>query len=135
MGVSIYFTHKFWKKSKAGEVDESTATWAILGAGVKVASGVVTKNPVLIVSGVVDGVLIFDIERGKRGLSKFSDIAFSDEALGYLTVVGGALATGVALRAFGSLPSLLAAATAGYVLYGYMKKKENPKALPVSFRG
>lgn len=125
-GVSVYFTHKLWKKSKAGDIDESTVTWAVLGAGVKVAGGVVTKNPVLIISGVVDGVLVLDIKRAECGLGRFQDTAFSDETLGYLTVAGGMLAAGIALRSFGILPSLIAA-TAGYVLYCYMKKRRTQK--------
>ena len=133
-GISVYFTHKLWKKSKAGDIEESTVTWAVLGAGVKIASGVVTKNPVLIISGVVDGVLVLDIGRAKRGLKRFQDIASSDETLGYLTVAGGALAAGVALRTFGSLSSLAAAAIAGYVLYRHMQRKENPKPLPAFSR-
>lgn len=128
-GVSVYFTHKLWKKSKTGDIDEPTVTWAALGAGVKVTGGVVTKNPVLIISGVVDGVLVLDIKQAECRLRRFHDIAFSDEALGYLTIAGGALAAGIVLRSFGSLSSLIAAATAGYILYRHMKKKQNPKAL------
>lgn len=135
-GVSVYSTYKLRKKSSTGDIDESTVTWAAIGAGVKVAAGVVTKNPVLIISGLVDGVLVIDIERAKRRLSISRNVAFSDEALASLVIAGGFLAVlGVALRAFGGLPPLIVAAACGYFLYRHMRGNESPKVIPASCLG
>ena len=137
-GVSIYSTYKLWNKSKAGNIDRPTVIWATIGVGVKVSAGVLTTNPVLIISGLADvAILILGFEQAKHAFRKFCNIAFSDEVLRYLTTAGAALVAGTALRTlgFGSMPSLIVAVAVGYFLYRNMKKKENPKALSTSSRG
>lgn len=121
--VSFYSTRKLWNKFKAGNINESTLNWAAAGAGVKIAAGVATKNPVLIASGLADGaILVLDIERAKNTSGKFRDLEFSCGALGFFA--GGTLAAGVVLRYSASAPFLIACVIAlGYALYGNMERK------------
>ena len=124
-GVSVYFTHKLWKKSKTGDIEESTVTWAVIGAGVKVTAGVVTKNPVLIVSGVVDGaILVLNIERVKHAFGKFQDLELSDRSLCGLTIAGGALVAGAALRSSARVRFLVAGMVGlVYALYSHTERR------------
>ena len=123
-GVSVYSAYKLWKKSKVGNIDRSTAIWAAVGVGIKVTAGVITKNPVLIISGVMDTVIsVLDYEQAKSALKKFCNILFSDEALACLTVAGTALASGAALGTLRIMPPLIVAGVAGYAFYRYMEKE------------
>ncbi len=133
-GVSVYSTYKLWKKSKAGNINRPTIIWATIGIGVKVSAGVITKNPVLIISGLADvPILILGFEQAERAFRKFCNIVFSDKALGYFTATGTALVTGAALRAFGfgSMVSIIAAVAVGYGCYLHMKNKKDLETIPV----
>lgn len=136
-GVSIYSTYRLWKKSKAGNIGRPTIIWATIGIGVKISAGVVTKNPVLIISGLADvPILILGFEQAKRAFGKFYNIVFSDKVLVYLTTAGAVLATGATLRAlgFGNMLSLIAAVAVGYGSYSHMIKKKGLETIPVSFQ-
>lgn len=105
-GIAIYSTVKLWKKTKSGNLDDSSIMWAAMGVGVKVTAGVVTTSPILILSGVADaGILISDLKQAKQAFEKFCDIALSDEAISsYLGLAagGGAIvAATAAMTTFG----------------------------------
>ncbi|MFK7823583.1 MAG: hypothetical protein AB8G05_05475 [Oligoflexales bacterium] len=57
-GLAAYGTYCLYKKTKRGKIDSSSLIWASIGIGTKVTAGIITHNPVLLLSGLTDSVLV-----------------------------------------------------------------------------
>jgi hypothetical protein len=97
-GLAAYSTYKLYKKSKNGELDESTVIWATIGIGVKMSSGILTTNPILILSGVADiAILITNLEEAEKAFKRFCDFIFSSEFLAAISsLFAGSATAGIA---------------------------------------
>jgi hypothetical protein len=117
-GLAVYSTYKLYKKTKNGELDDSSIMWAAIGVGVKITAGVVTTNPILILSGVADtAILISNFDQAKKAFKNFLDYALSEEALAsysaVITGAGVAALTTTTVAALGTASTGTAIATLG----------------------
>ena len=101
-GLAIYHTYKLYKKSKKGKFNKKDVIWISVGIGVKLVAGVVKQNPVLIISGLVDGyVLLTNDADVKKFIKDFLKKAVPPTAIAIATGIGTASATTGVVGAFG----------------------------------
>ena len=122
-GLAIYHTYKLYKKSKKGKFNKKEVIWISAGIGLKLVAGAVTKNPVLIVSGLSDGyVLLTNHSEVKKFIKDFLKKAVPPVAVAIATGIGTTSATTGAVGAFGvastgtAISSLSGAAASNAVL-------------------
>ncbi len=94
-GLAIYLTYKLYKKSKKGKFNKKDVIWISVGmGGVKVVAGVLQANPILIISGVIDGyILLRNRVEVKSFIKDFLKNAIPPVAVAIGTGVGVASAT------------------------------------------
>lgn len=97
-GIALYSTFKLYKKKENGEINNKKIIWASIGVGIKITAGVVSTNPVLIISGAADAaILITDIESAIEAFKNFFDweLVISVASTGAVaTAVGAGSAAG-----------------------------------------
>ena len=101
-GLSIYHTYKLYKRSKKGQFNKKDVIWISVGIGVKIVSGVITKNPFLIISGIGDAcILLENNAEVKKFIKDFLKKALPPAITAVVAGVGTASATTGAVGAFG----------------------------------
>ena len=101
-GIAIYHTYKLYKKSKKDKFNKKDVIWISVGMGVKLVAGAVKQNPVLIISGLMDGyILLTNNAEVKKFIKDFLKEAVPPVAVTIATGVGTASATTGVVGAFG----------------------------------
>ena len=101
-GLSIYHTYKLYKRSKRSQFNKKDVIWISVGIGVKIVSGVIRKNPILIISGIGDAyILLKNQAEVKNFIKDFLKKAIPPTIVAVATGVGTASATTGAVGAFG----------------------------------
>lgn len=101
-GLAIYHTYKLYKQSKKGKFKKTDVIWISVGIGVKIVAGVLQTNPILIISGVIDGyILLRNRVEVKSFIKSFLNEAIAPVAVAVGTGVGVASATTLGVGTFG----------------------------------
>lgn len=97
-GLAAYSTYRLYKKTKNGRLDKKTVIWATIGVVVKIASGTVTTNPILILSGLADAaILLTSFEDTRNAFKQFLGYLITKKA--FASYSGAAVGAGAAAGA------------------------------------
>lgn len=73
-GLAFYSTYKLYNKSSKEKLNKSDYIFASIGIGTKIIGGISTTNPILILSGVADTIILLSsIEEARDAFKKFFD--------------------------------------------------------------
>ena len=101
-GLATYHTYKLYKKSKKGKFNKKDVIWISIGIGMKLVAGTITKSPVLIISGLVDGhILLKNNAEVKKIIKGFLKKTVPPVIVAIATGVGTASVTTGAIGVFG----------------------------------
>ena len=98
-GVSIYSTYRLYKKSKKGKFNQKDVIFASIGIGIKMVGGVAQSNPILIITGLTDSVILLSNLATIKLMKKILKKSLPPIAATIATGVGSAAATTGAIGA------------------------------------
>ena len=98
-GIALYTTFRLYKRTKKGRLSKREVITISVGIGLKISGGVVTHNPILLISGITDCVILAsNLLEVKDALKNF----LKSSVVGACTSVGAAALATSTVAALGT---------------------------------